>query len=265
MILYDEAEQDYHSNLAIGSGDVRAFIRSPQLFMDQRDGIYPRESRALLFGAASHLSLLEPARYARTVAIKPDGMSFATKEGKAWRAEHAGRVIVSAKDAEALELMHRRMPPCVREILSGDGRAEVSVRRDVDGMACQARVDWWKGSTLYDLKTISKIELIDRAIAARRYDVQQEWYRMVVRAETGHDLQFQFLFVETAPPYRWRIVELDQEWMEAGRRAMDDAVMGIKTRCESGCWTDDGSIYITATPPPWLAPGLTETEEGIDL
>lgn len=265
MILYDEPSDAYHAHAAIGSGDVRAFLRSPQLFLDQRAGLAPRETPAMTFGTACHMAILEPGRFARHCAVKPDGMSFATKEGKAWRASLGRLHVVTAEEAARIQRMHDRMPAEVREILTGDGRAEVTVRTRLHNLTAQCRADWWHAGTVYDLKTIAAAEMIDRAIIRCGYHIQQEWYQRVIEAETGTRPAFRFLFAESAPPHRWRIVELDDEWQEAGRKAVDGALHGIGARMQSQCWEDPDSIHILATPPPWLAPGLTETEEGIDL
>ena len=37
MISYDEGADAYHANPAIGSSDIRAFMRSPILFKKQRE------------------------------------------------------------------------------------------------------------------------------------------------------------------------------------------------------------------------------------
>lgn len=253
MILYDETAEAYHANPAIGSSDLRAFIRSPQLFRDMMDGLVERESAALLFGTASHMALLEPARYSETVAVKPEGMSFATTKGKDWRDEHAGKLIVSAKDARHIEFMHARMPAEVRQILL-TGRSEVTVRTKLNGMDAQCRVDCWDvpGRMKYDLKSIRTIESIDTAIFKYGYHIQDRWYSRVIAAETGEKApSSRFLFVESQPPYRWRIVELDLDYVFLAEAAIDEALAGIAARTKSGCWDDPVDLHHVASPPVW--------------
>lgn len=270
-VIYDESSEAYHANPAIGSGDIRAFLKSPRLFRDHLDGIYPRETKALAFGIASHMAILEPNNYAASAAVKPDGMSFSTNEGKEWRAQAIsdGRIIVPEKDHGTIRRMHDRMPLEVREVFDLEGRAEVTVRRHNSlGMDVQCRIDWLYGPNIWDLKTINDMDLVDRAIWKHSYHIQAEWYRDVAGDDLGEidHLPFRFIFAEKNPPYRWRIVELDDEYREAARKAIADAVHGIVARTRSGCWDDPAPVRITVTPPPWIALGLTENEDGgIDL
>lgn len=267
-IIYDEPATIYHANKALGSSDIRAFIRSPRLFRDQQEGLTaPTETAAMSFGTLAHLCLLEPVRFAETVIPKPEGMSFATKEGKAWRAENEGRLIVTPREATDLHYMRERLPSEIRRALAS-AKTEVTVRAPMNGLDCQCRVDVWEGPTVggvvYDLKTIKAIEGVDRAIHHLSYHVQQQWYRRVIAAETGaKPPAFRFLFVETQAPYRWRIVQLDLDYIYLADEAIDQAISGIKARTASGCWDDPEDINIMASPPAWMdaSDELTEDEE----
>lgn len=253
MIIYDEPAEVYHAAAAIGSSDLRAYIRSPQLFRDMMDGLVQRESPALLFGTASHMALLEPERYAATVAVKPEGMSFATTDGKDWRDAHKGKLIVKAADARHLEFMHARMPAEVRKILA-TGKSEVTVRTNIGALACQCRVDCWDipGRMKYDLKTIRAIESVESAIFKLGYHLQDRYYSRVIAAETGEKApSSRLLFVESQPPYRWRIVELDLDFVYLAEAAIDEALAGIAAREKSGCWDDPADLHLVASPPAW--------------
>lgn len=263
MISYDEASDAYHQNPAIGSSDLRAFIRSPRLFRDTMDGLVERESAALLFGTASHMALLEPARYAEQCAVKPEGMSFSTTSGKDWRDEHAGKTIVKAADAKHIEFMQARMPDEIRMILNS-GRSEVTVRTRVAGLDAQCRVDLWdeRGRMKYDLKSIAAIESIEAAIYKYGYHIQDRWYSRVIAAETGEKAPGSaFLFAESKPPYRWRIVRLDLDYIFLADAAIDAALAGIAARTKSGCWEDPEDLEMMASPPAWLNDSDESTDD----
>lgn len=263
MILLDEPAEAYHANHAIGSGDVRAFIRSPQLYADTRSGIFPRETPAMLFGTASHLALLQPDLFRKDCVRKPDGMNFATKEGKAWRDEQAGRIIVPFDKWAALERMHERMPTEIRAIMGKCDR-EVTVRRELDGLQVQCRFDLWSKdrSAAYDLKSVASIESAERSIWKLRYDVQERWYTLLGQLEVGKRPSFRFIFTETSPPHRWRIVELDLDYKMTADADLDRAFIGIRERIKSGDWSDPEDIHEMVSPPKWLADDEeTEGEE----
>lgn len=249
MILYDEPAHEYHANPAIGSSKLRDFIRSPVLFRDRMDGFQLKETDALLFGTATHLALLEPDRYAMTVVTRPEGVDFRTKEGKEWREAQRGKLILSAEEGMHLAEMHKRMPAEVRGIFAAC-RKEVTVRVDLDGLMAQCRFDLF-GGVNFDLKSIDQIENIDRSILKRGYHIQQRWYQRCEKAETGTASPFKFLFVEKQPPYRWRIVTLDAEYLMMADGAIDLALDGIQERMVSNDWTDPGELHYHASPPAW--------------
>lgn len=265
MISYVETAAEYHANPAIGSGDIRAFIRSPRLFRDQMDGAAPRETTAMKFGSTAHLAMLEPATYESLVVIKPEDVNFSTKEGKAWKAANGtGKIIVPFKDSGKLVGMRARMPAEVAGIL-GRAKCEVTVRTEIDGIAVQCRIDAWdqnKGCK-YDLKTISAIENVERDIYKRGYHIQDRWYGLVLGTDLGSRKSCPdsaLIFVETNPPYRWRIVRLDAEYRMIADDAIDRAWIGIRERMASGKWDDD-DIHLLASPPPWMAEDDDETDE----
>jgi hypothetical protein len=254
VILYDEPNAAYHANAAIGSGDIRRMLRSARLYADGLEGMCGRQSDALQFGIASHMALLEPERFEREFVVKPDGMSFATKEGKAWREQQGSKSIIAAQDAECLHYMRERMPADVAAIFAAC-RKEVTVRVDIDGLASQCRPDLWNidADAFYDLKTIPSIEGIDRAIWEHRLDVQLAWYRRVIATETGRPVvKSPLIFVEKAPPYRWRIVELTLDYEQMADDTVDEALAQIHARNRSGCWDDAGDLYRTVEVPKWL-------------
>src|SRR5882724_5723668 len=69
------------------------------------EGEREKETAAMQFGTVLHRALLEPDTYTnRFFYIRPEGMRFNTKEGKAWQDDHCGKPILTA--AEALQIDH---------------------------------------------------------------------------------------------------------------------------------------------------------------
>ena len=268
MIIYQESMDIYHANPAMGSGDIRDFMRAPRLFRDRMDGLLPAiESDAMAFGTAFHCAVLEPTKFADNYAVKPEGMSFATKEGKAWREEHEGSTIISAKDKGRIDFMILRMPGEARAFLVG-GRSEVTFRVDFSGFAVQCRADHISNdfAMMADLKTISAIEKVEKEVFARGYHIQARWYQRIVERETGKLPEFRLVFCESAPPYRWRIVSLDGDYLNIADEKIDEAFSGIAACEKSGEWPDHKPLLMHLTPPPWLSGDeFTINEDGISL
>lgn len=264
MISLTETNEDYHANSADGSGDIRRMIRSAAAYKDAKQGIVTEVTDALLFGIASHLAMLEPHLFAALCSIKPDGMSFATREGKAWREEQGTRHIVPAADAVHLHRMHQRMPEEVRDLFDACLK-EITVRTDFDGHQVQARPDLWdrKRHRFYDLKSTLDVDKVESTIFALRYDVQLQFYRRVIERETGIPIsECALIFVEKRSPYRWRIVHLDLDYQTLADMAIDDALAQIAARKKSGCWEDAAPLRKTISPPRYAGAEITQDEDG---
>ena len=121
---------DYHALPALSATDIRRGYHTPEAALWYR--LHPTEpTAAMTNGTALHLAVLEPDRFAVEVAAKPDGLSFATKEGKEWRAAHEGLLIVSAdlharatvyavRSAAVLQLLGATAPRFERPVLWTD-------------------------------------------------------------------------------------------------------------------------------------------------
>lgn len=266
-IIYDEAADIYHANSAIGSTDIRDYLRSPALFRDKQQGLVKDETTpAMRLGTLTHLALLEPERFRQSIAIKPEGMSFASKEGKAWKEAHEGRDILTQDEYTTIHMMKERMPAEVLAALTS-GRSEVTVRNELNGIPVQCRVDHWNeiGGIAYDLKTIGAIEDIEREIPKRGYHIQARFYQRIIAKElNSNPPEFLLAFVEKASPFRWRIVHME-EWESLADEKINDALHGIAARTKSGDWSDPGNLHMYPEPPEWMQGGYTENEEGISL
>jgi hypothetical protein len=266
-IILDEPAKTYHDNPATGSSDARNFLISPQLYRDGMDGLCDRDpSAALLFGTAAHMALLEPARFLAGYKVKPEDMSFATTEGKAWKKEAVtgGFDIISFDDHRHLKHMHARMPVEVRAVFDACIK-ESTVRSKIGALDVQCRPDLWnrKGRRFYDVKTIldASHAKIEAAIHDRGYHIQLAWYERVIEAELGERHESRLIFVEKAAPYRWREIDIDPEFRAMGRAAVDLALEGIAARMKSGDWSDDGDVYDIASPPRWARDTTDELVE----
>lgn len=263
MIIFDESAKDYHANPALGSSLLRDFIKSPQLYRDKALGLVPNEeTEAMRFGTLFHLAVLEPERFAEEVDVRPEGLSFATKEGKAWREEHAHKQIVSHDNYEKVLKMTSRMPESVRKMLS-DGLSEVTFRNVLAGIDAQCRADYWQQSlgTCCDLKTIRDVDDIDRSIFSRKYHVQARFYQQVIAAELGQMPQFRLIFAETSAPFRWRVVVLDADYEQMAADEISEALRGIAQCEKDGDWSDEQQGIMLASPPAWTQQ-IEQNEEG---
>lgn len=186
-------------------------------------------------GSLLHTMVLEPSELAARYKVKPEGMTFATNVGKAWRdALPAG--VEAVTEAE-----HRSATRQAANLLSlpeiaglmAAGMPEVSFFwRDAEtGVLCKGRADWVytreAGAILLDLKTTDDAspDGFGRACARYGYHLQAAWYSDGWRQATARGamqqaqpvLGFVFGAVESGWPHVAAPYMLDDEAIEKGR------------------------------------------------
>lgn len=140
----------YHSIAAMSAGGLKRMRASPAHFYGaQLDPNRPRDGEptpAMKAGTLFHVALFEPGELATRYAVKPEGLSLATKEGKAWKA--ALPEGIEAIDADQLakattQARRVRSLPDIAALMS-EGVAEASAFwiDEQTGELCKCRPDW---------------------------------------------------------------------------------------------------------------------------
>src|SRR5688572_5191051 len=79
------------------------------------------DTPALGFGRAFHCATLEQELFDDLYVVKPEGLSLATKDGKAWRSQWETQEVLSFEDGDRILRMRTSvtMHPDARRILKG--------------------------------------------------------------------------------------------------------------------------------------------------
>ena len=86
--------KEYHSREEMGSTNVKkAILGSAEDFKYSVSGPPSKSTSAMDEGSAVHCRLGEPHLFSRDFASKPKGMSFVSKEGKAWKAANKDKTL----------------------------------------------------------------------------------------------------------------------------------------------------------------------------
>lgn len=157
-IYPDAPMSDYRKWDAWGSSDLKAMRAGPPAMVPWRRANPSEDTDATRFGTACHTRILQPDLYAANYLVKPEGMTFASKEGKAWRDDpaHAGKAIVS--EAVAREIEAVRAAFCGKELaldaLAGAIGVEASILWTCPetGERLKGRPDFHDERFVYDLK-----------------------------------------------------------------------------------------------------------------
>lgn len=257
--IYNQSDIAYHANPAIGSTTAKLWLESPRLFKDQIDGIKKRkDTRAFMFGRAAHARFTDREFFDRIVSAGPvnpkTGKPFGaeTQAYMEWSAANPGAIILSEAEMNDLDYMDERMPAQVCDIFTdAQGVAESSVYQTIAGVAVKCRPDWISRGTIYDIKTIPSISDAEKHISKYKYWFSHAWYRMVVKAETKSSMPFKFVFAEKSPPYRWRIVSIDADWIGSADATVDRVLGEIAVAQDTGDYTDRCEVEEMASQPTW--------------
>jgi len=257
--------EDYHSNtdlfdgFSISSSGLRAVLRRPKEYW----GYSPYnptpfekpEKDSLEFGKAAHMLLLGEEGFKEHYALRPP--TYPDDKGnekpwsgnsnwcKNWLADQAkaGRSIItetdighirniasalSSKEAIRIGILNGRIE---RSLFCKDGDIWLKARPDVVPNA---------SGDFVDLKTAASVddESLSKAIYNHGYFVQAGLLRMIVREVLGADAftSFTFVFVEKAPPYDVRVMQLKDEDIDLGEQQARLAIKTVKRCLKEGIW-----------------------------
>lgn len=146
---------DYHALEAWGSSSLKAMRRGPPARVLWERANPMEDTDDTRRGSAVHSLFITPDEFLGTHAHKPDGMSFATKEGKAWRAAQGGLRILSHDEWTLVEAIVEalRAKRAVADSLAGASMREMSMTATLEGEPVKARPDWIDGEDyITDLK-----------------------------------------------------------------------------------------------------------------
>lgn len=255
-----ESFEDYHSNKALGSGDIAALLKNARGFQMRQDTAR-KDTAALRLGRAGHCLTLEGAdvyhdRYAIGGPLNPKtGRYYGsdTKAFEAWAAEQ-GKPRLSAEEDKLATILRDAVLENKDAVDALTGEHEVSYRASLDSVSVQCRcdsIDEGRG-IITDLKTTESLDKFLTSVYSRRYFVQAAHYIETVRAVTGLSCQFLFVAVEKNPPYAVGVFELSEEYLDRGAHERHKA-LGVYRKCQAeGAWPRDQDGVQLIAMPGWL-------------
>lgn len=250
-ISYDE----YAATPGVSATTLDYMRRSPAHGRAYELGQIERETDSLSLGKVVHYACLEPDLVEKTYSVKPEGMNFATKEGKAWRAEQGERPIISHDTMQTAlrcrDSVHRN--PVARALLS-QGLAEQSLFIEDDGLTRKCRFDYvsLSGNTIPDVKTTRDASPAEFEKAVFRY---QYWIRGAYYLDNAAmaglgDRIFCLIAVETEAPYCAVVYQIPDEVIDYGRRIYEADLQRYRNCLKDNEWPG----YFKGIQEVWLPP-----------
>jgi exodeoxyribonuclease VIII len=236
--------EQYRAHPALNFSLAKHLLRSPAHFRAAVDE-EREETDAMRIGTLAHSMVLEGKNLLDLYAIKPEGMSFATKEGKEWRDKQT-LPILKEEDANAIPRIAEAIieNPDAAKILKGCQSRETPIIASMHGVECKCLIDLHDPAsgkwTIGDFKTAQDASLREFANNAYRmdYDMQAAWYSDLLAISSGiENAPWWFWIVtEKKPPFVNAVYIPSDELMQSGREKVQRA-LNIYNECmESGEW-----------------------------
>lgn len=263
-LVHDMPAADYFADSGVSNSMLSSLARSPaHCWALSLDPNRPAEepTPAKIAGTLCHMVMLEPERAAQRYAVKPDGMSFSTRDGKAWREAHSAHKIVSHGDmlvAQAQRLALLSVPELAHAL--SKGRAEVSFFwiDSRTGLRCKGRADWLHtlpdGRVIVlDIKTTTDADPAEfgRSVWRYGYHRQSAHYTAGLTA-CGLDVAaFLFAAVTNARPFLAVPYMLDDEATRRGAEHVTE-LLDLFAQCLSANhWPAFGEGVQVLSLPAW--------------
>lgn len=240
-----ESNASYHSNPTKGSTFYKK-VYGKTLLHALTDKM--EETDALIRGGALHCSILEPERFGNEYVVSPK-FDRRTKEGKensaAFEKAAEGKIVLDTDDMTLVRGMKEAVltHPSAKVMLSG-GEAEYSyyAKCPVTGLDMKCRPDYHNGGALIDLKSTqdASFEGFARQVGNLGYHLQAAYYLDTFNYSQGTNYKEFFLIaVESKAPHAVAIYRLDENHIEAGRKAYRQAMVKYQEFLKSGASVDD--------------------------
>jgi hypothetical protein len=264
-VFYDMIEQEYRAQTAIAGSDAKKILPplTPSHYAAHMAGELKREpSRAMLIGTLAHLAVLEPSKLPSAYAVKPEGLDFRTKDGKAWRLEQGDKAVIDISEAEMLGgIMHSvKAHAAARELLAetqsevalfGEHRTGLWIKGRVDAL----RVDSDNEAVIVDVKTTSAgadYGTFSRQAAQLNYHLSAAWYCHLAGLNGLPPARFYWIAVEVAPPYAVAVYEIHPDALDLGVGMMNDALELIAQCEDAGVWPGYQAEAQCLNLPSWV-------------
>ena len=203
------SDEDYHSGIdRITSSGLKLLLKkSPAHYYEQYMGGKSEPTAAMQYGIAGHALILEGDEVFNSLAaIKPEGMDGRTKEGKAFREDSIGKLVLSKAEVDEMYSFKKKLlaaPEYGPLMFNGSGVTEhvVEWRDAISGALAKCKPDWMAkdGSLIIDLKMMADADPnnFKRSVYRYGYHISAAMYVEGVAAQYGG----------AAPDFIWAVCE----------------------------------------------------------
>ena len=268
-VSYNQSDFDYRREDGVNQSSLKKILDSPAHYQAAlKFRMIP--TPAMEMGTALHcLSLDGEAAFNGAYVKKPEGLSLATKEGKAWKAEAGRKKVLNTGGKDdpwgsvlGMDKSLKRLAwfdPAQKDYIKHN---EVSIYWREHGIPCKARLDrvLIEEGIVLDLKTTDSVEpeLFTKKVVGLGYDFQAAFYARAAELAFGKPFKFIFVCIERKAPYTVDLFEATPEMMEEARYKVDKALQLCAECTESGEWPNREPVIHQLEYPGWYKPVKVE-------
>lgn len=246
--------EQYGKIEALNFSTIKHLLDGPAYFQYARS--HPTEETSFMrTGTGVHGRVLEGINPDELYAIKPEGMSFATKEGKAWR-DAQTKPIISQDDHDNIFGMEKAIlaHPLAKELLDMCSDRETMATGIIGGRQFKALLDASCPNAIMDIKKVQ--DASERSFSAtvqdRHYDLQLYIYRLLHGAD-----YCAWIAVEEKAPHGVQVFTMSNELIDSGAEKLERC-LSILAECEAtGLWP---AYPIPSEPLPLTLPAWRRSE-----
>jgi len=255
---------DYHNRDEISSTNVRDALKSGKHYFDRINGPASPSTRAMDEGSAVHACIGEPDIFAKEFVFRPAGLNLNSKDGRAWKKENEGKIILTSEFEASLKLIQNalRQSPAV-DFYNSKGKANADIEKDFfweiagNNRGGKCRPDWISKDrkTIVDLKTTQAADKgsFQRSIVNYGYHIQAAWYMWGVEQATGiKPEEFIFVVIEKTRPFGIGVYKADHEMLGLGSAECMKALELINEWEKKEQFPGYCDQIETITLPPWM-------------
>jgi hypothetical protein len=235
--------EEYRKAPALNFSMAKLLLDSPAHFKAGEDE-EKEETDAMRVGSIAHALILEGKSFSDLYAIKPKGMTFASNEGKLWKAQQT-LPILKEDDANAIPRMAEAIAanPDAANLFRCLPHRETPVFGNLMGVECKCLIDLhgeeWGDPSIGDLKTAADASPREfgRVVANRHYDLQHAWYSSLFSVVNNLEKPplWTWIVVEKKAPF-FNLIYTPEEFVESGMEKLEKVLTLYKRCLEEDRW-----------------------------
>lgn len=255
--LYSQINRANYSSLKI------LLEKSPAHYRYALDNPEEEDPERFAVGKLAHSLVLDGKNLLDLYAIKPEGMSFAKKDGKEWRAAQT-KPILTAEEAASIPAMAQAIADdeTASKLLKLCPEREKVILGDIAKVGCKAMLDAFGADAsrkplIPDIKTCQDASPrgFGKQVMKLNYILQAALYSRITQNSLNltEPPMFVWIAVENKPPHAVQCYQPTEQMWRYGFKQLERCLTLLMACRENSEWPSYGGGLIDLDLPDWCA------------